>query len=158
MKRLRAFLLALLSLPAVVPLLRGGFFASDDGLFHVYRAAALADAWQQGVLHPRLFPDFGFGYGQAVLNFYAPLAYWPPALLSLLGISPSAAVEITFALGFVLAALAAYGFARSLWGPWGGCRVVHLLPYHLADVYVRLARAPGLHLAAAHPLGVDCGL
>ncbi len=140
MKRLRAVLLALLSLPAVVPLLRGGFFASDDGLFHVYRATALADAWQHGVLHPRLFPDFGFGYGQAVLNFYAPLAYWPPALLSLLGISPFAAVEITFALGFVLAAFAAYGFARSLWGPWGGLLAAvayTYFPYHLADVYVR---------------------
>lgn len=152
MKRLRAFLLALLSLPAVVPLLRGGFFASDDGLFHVYRAAALADAWQQGVLHPRLFPDFGFGYGQAVLNFYAPLAYWPPALLSLLGISPSAAVEITFALGFVLAALAAYGFARSLWGPWGGLLAAvayTYFPYHLADVYVRGALPE--HLAFIWP-------
>lgn len=152
MKRLRAFLLALICLPALVPLLRGGFFASDDGLFHVYRAAALADAWQQGVLHPRLFPDFGFGYGQAVLNFYAPLAYWPPALLSLLGISPSAAVEITFALGFVLAALAAYGFARSLWGPWGGLLAAvayTYFPYHLADVYVRGALPE--HLAFIWP-------
>ena len=64
----------LLTLPALLPLLRAGFFASDDGLFHVYRMAALAEAWQQGVLWPRIFPDFGFGYGQAVLNFYAPLS------------------------------------------------------------------------------------
>jgi hypothetical protein len=48
----------LLTLPALLPLLRGGFFVSDDGLFHVYRTAALAEAWQQGVLWPRLFPDF----------------------------------------------------------------------------------------------------
>ncbi len=152
MKRARAFLLALLPLPALLPLLRGGFFASDDGLFHVYRAAALADAWRQGVLHPRLFPDFGFGYGQAVLDFYAPLAYWPPALLSLLGVSPSVAVEAAFALGFVLAALAAYGFARSLWGPWGGLLAAvayTYFPYHLADVYVRGALPE--HLAFIWP-------
>ena len=72
----------LLTLPALWPLLRQGFFVSDDGLFHVYRVAALADAWSHGVLYPRLFPDFGFGYGQAVLNFYAPLTYVPGALLA----------------------------------------------------------------------------
>ena len=62
-------LVLLLTLPALWPLLRQGFFVSDDGLFHVYRVAALADAWSHGVLYPRLFPDFGFGYGQAVLKF-----------------------------------------------------------------------------------------
>ncbi|RLT39823.1 MAG: hypothetical protein DWI57_09535, partial [Chloroflexi bacterium] len=107
--------LALL-LPVLTPLLRPGFFVSDDGRFHVYRIAALADAWRDGVLHPRLFPDFGFGYGQAVLNFYSPLSYWPGAALALLGMSPAVALQWTVALGFVLAALAAYGYVRSLWG------------------------------------------
>ncbi len=86
---LSGWLLAvLLTLPALVPLMRAGFFVSDDGLFHVYRIAALADAWQHGVLYPRLFPQFGFGYGQAVLNFYAPLSYAPGAFLALTGMSP----------------------------------------------------------------------
>src|SRR5512133_1132079 len=71
------FLSLLLALPALWPLLRAGFLVSDDGRFHVYRIAALAQAWSQGVLHPRLFPEFGFGYGQAVLSFSAPLACWP---------------------------------------------------------------------------------
>jgi hypothetical protein len=129
-----------LLLPALTPLLRPGFFVSDDGRFHVYRIAALADAWREGVLHPRLFPDFGFGYGQAVLNFYSPLSYWPGALLSLLGMSPTVAFQWTVALGFVLAALAAYGYVRSLWGPTAGvlaALVYTYLPYHLADAYTR---------------------
>ena len=77
-----ALLTLALALPALYLLVRPGFFVSDDGRFHVYRVAALARAWLAGVLHPRLFPEFGFGYGQAVLNFYAPLSYWPGALLS----------------------------------------------------------------------------
>ncbi len=130
----------LLALPALWPLLRPGFFVSDDGLFHVYRVAALADAWRHGVLYPRLFPEFGFGYGQAVLNFYAGLTYFPAALLALVGVNPATAVELTIALGFLLAALAMYGFARSLWGPTGaGLAAVAYtyFPYHLADAYVR---------------------
>lgn len=130
----------LLTLPALWPLLRPGFFVSDDGLFHVYRVAALADAWRHGVLYPRLFPDFGFGYGQAVLNFYAGLTYFPAAFLALVGVNPATAVELTIALGFVLAALAMYGFARSLWGPTGAALAAiayTCFPYHLADAYLR---------------------
>ena len=130
----------LLTLPALIPLLRPGFFKSDDGLFHVYRIAALADAWQHGVLYPRLFPQFGFGYGQAVLNYYAPLGYVPGALLALLGMSPASATEWSIAIGFILAGLAAFGMGKYLWGTAGGllASVVYTyFPYHLADAYVR---------------------
>ncbi len=136
-----ALLLALLlTLPALLPLLRAGFFVSDDGLFHVYRTAALAEAWQHGVLWPRLFPDFGFGYGQAVLNFYAPLSYVPGALLSMLGVNPATAVQLVIALSFLLAAAAAFGYGNFLFGPAGGvlAAVVYTYtPYHLADAYLR---------------------
>ncbi|MDQ1301850.1 MAG: Bacterial rane protein YfhO [Chloroflexota bacterium] len=130
----------LLTLPALWPLAPVGFFVSDDGHFHIYRIAALADAWKNGVLYPRLFPEFGFGYGQATLNFYAPLSYAPGALLATLGVNPATAAELTIALGFVLAALAMYGFVRSLWGPVGGVLAAvayTYFPYHLADAYVR---------------------
>ncbi len=132
----------LLTLPALLPLLRSGFFVSDDGLFHVYRTAALAEAWQQGVLWPRLFPDFGFGYGQAVLNFYAPLSYFPAAFMSIVGIAehPATAVQVVIGLSFLLAAAAAFGYGNHLFGPAGGvlAAVVYTYtPYHLADAYLR---------------------
>ncbi|MCU0510755.1 MAG: 6-pyruvoyl-tetrahydropterin synthase-related protein, partial [Anaerolineae bacterium] len=130
----------LLTLPALAPLLRPGFYVSDDGLFHIYRISALADAWQHGAIYPRLFPQFGFGYGQAVFNFYAPLSYFPGALLSALGVSPEVSAEWTVALGFVLAAFAAYGMGKYLWGRGGGllAAVVYTyFPYHLADAYLR---------------------
>ena len=139
--------LLVMLIPAMLPLLRPGFFVSDDGRFHVYRIAALANAWQDGVLYPRLFPEFGFGYGQAVLNFYSPLSYYPGALFTSLGLSPAAAAEIILALSFLLAALAAYGYGRCLLesarpglAPAAGllAAVVYTYtPYHLADAYVR---------------------
>lgn len=130
----------LLALPALLPLLRAGFFVSDDGLFHVYRTAALAEAWQHGVLWPRLFPEFGFGYGQAVLNFYSPLSYAPAAALSVLGIEPATAVKLLIAFCTLAAALAAFGYGRHLFGNSGGvlAAVVYTYaPYHLADAYLR---------------------
>jgi hypothetical protein len=130
----------LLTLPALLPLLRPGFFTSDDGLFHVYRTAALAEAWQQGVLWPRLFPEFGFGYGQAVLNFYAPLSYFPAAFMSIVGMNPATAVQVVIGLSFLLAAAAAFGYGNHVFGPAGGvlAAVVYTYtPYHLADAYLR---------------------
>ncbi len=130
----------LLALPALGLLFRPGFFVSDDGQFHVYRVAALARAWLAGVLHPRLFPEFGFGYGQAVLNFYAPLSYWPGALLSVLHLNPATATEFTIGLVILLAALAMFFFVRDLWGPAAGVLAAILYtyyPYHLVDAYAR---------------------
>ncbi len=129
-----------LVLPALWPLALAGFFISDDGRFHVYRLAALATAWRQGVLWPRLFPEFGFGYGQAVLHFYSPASYWPGALLAVLGLAPTTAAELTIALGFIGAALAMGAWIRRLWGPTAGVVAAVLytyFPYHLADAYVR---------------------
>ncbi len=137
----------LLTLPALWLLARPGFFVSHDGRFHVYRIASLANAWQDGVLYPRLFPEFGFGYGQAVLNFYSPLSYYPGALFTTLGLSPAAAAEITLALSFLLAALAAYGYGHYLLEDAGpglaqaagvlAAVVYTYTPYHLADAYMR---------------------
>ena len=54
---------------------------THDGLIHMHRIRALADALRTGVLYPRWFPDFTFDYGFPVLNYYPPLFYYPSALL-----------------------------------------------------------------------------
>ena len=150
-RRWIAWLLALLvSLPACLPLAQPGFFVSDDGLFHLYRVAALGDALSQGLLYPRWFSEFGFGYGQPVLHFYSPLSYYLAALFLPLG--ALTATKIAFALGFILPALTMFAFARRWWGDAGGllAAVVYtFFPYHLADGLLRGALAE--HLAFLWP-------
>lgn len=46
----------LLSIPAIFPLLKGGYFISHDGLFHLYRLVGLDRALHQGLLHPLSSP------------------------------------------------------------------------------------------------------
>jgi hypothetical protein len=133
-----------LSLPALVPLARAGFFASHDGLFHAYRLAALDRAVRAGVLVPRWFPEFAFGYGQPVLNFYGPLSYYWGLPLALIGANAALALKLVFATGLIAAALAIYLLARLFWdrGPALVAAVVYAyLPYHLLDLYVRGAVA-----------------
>ena len=76
----------LLALPAVLPLLQSGYLDSHDGLFHLYRLAALDEAFKGGVFNPRWFPDFAFGYGHPVLNYYSPLTYFVAQLFHMVGV------------------------------------------------------------------------
>ena len=134
----------LLTLPALVPLARGGLFDSHDGLFHVYRLAALDGAVRAGVPYPRWFPSFAFGYGQPVLNFYGPLAYYWGLPFTLIGVDAVPALKLIFATGLVASALAMYLFARLHLQrlPSLVAAVVYVyLPYHLVDLYVRGAVA-----------------
>ena len=113
---------------------------TPDGLIHLQRVRALAEAVQAGVFNPRWFPDFAFGYGHPILYYYAPLSYAPAALLHLLGIPLIPAVTITLALlfggsGWAMFALLRTGVHRpaALFGT-----VVYLcFPYRFYDLFVR---------------------
>jgi len=143
------FLLATaLVLPATFPLLQAGYFDSDDGWIHLYRLAALDRALHNGVPFPRWFPDFAFGYGYPVLNFYSPLSYYLAEAWHIAGADYLVAMKLTFAAGFLLAAWAMYLFAADAMSPVAGtiAAVAYTYaPYHLADAYLRGALAE--HLA-----------
>ncbi len=140
----------LLTLPALGPLARGGFFESHDGLFHVFRLAALDGAARTGVLYPRWFPDLAFGYGQPVLNYYGPLSYYIGLPFTLLGLSADSALKLVLAIGLLVSAVSMYRFARLHLQPLPSliAGVVYaILPYHLLDIYVRGALAESLAFA-----------
>lgn len=145
-------LVVLLTLPAMWPFLsHTGYWDSHDGLFHLYRLLSLQEAWQQGNFYPRIFPDFAFGYGFAVLNFYGPFTYYVALVLSGLGLSALVATKLTFALSYPFAGLAIWWFVRDLWcaedkspNDFAGmvAAVAYTyIPYHMADVQLRGALA-----------------
>lgn len=133
-----------LLLPALTPLFRSGYVQLHDGHIHLYRLAALDRAVRSGVLYPRWFPEFGFGYGQPVLNFYGPLSYYWGLPFTLLGFDPVVALKIVAGSGLVASALGMYLLARLYVGriPAIVAALVYAyMPYHLVDLYVRGALA-----------------
>lgn len=114
--------------------------ATPDGLFHLYRIDALAAAFASGTLYPRWFPDFAFGYGYPVLNFYAPGFYVPAAVLAWAGVDVAWAARVGLAGAYALSGAAAYLAAR-VWVralPALFATVVYLVfPYRLYDLFVR---------------------
>ncbi len=81
-------LLALLTLPAALPLLlNAGLPNTADGVLHLYRTVELDRAWRDGVFYPRIAPDFAYGYGYPIFNYYAPLFYFLSQVLHLLALN-----------------------------------------------------------------------
>src|SRR5574341_2042473 len=92
-----------------------------DAELHVFRAAELGYSLRAGTLYPRWAPDFYYGYGYPIFNYYAPLTYYLANLLSLS--VPSGAVfgvKMVFILGLVLAGYSVFHLARTSTTPIGG--------------------------------------
>ena len=107
---------------AALPFLtRPGLPRHTDLELHVYRAAEYADVWRDGVLYPRWAPDFYYGYGYPIFNYYAPFTYALASVYDLIpGVDIVAAVKGVIITAFLLAAYGAYFFARRHFGSTAG--------------------------------------
>ena len=107
---------------------------------HSPRIHALAAALRAGVIFPRWFPDLTAGYGEPVLNYYAPGFYYPPALLLLTGLDIVLCVRLILAVGFALSALWMFRLARlyvSLWPAVVSVACFQFYPFRLIEFFKR---------------------
>jgi len=113
--------LALALVAAAAFITRPGLPRETDAELHVYRAAELGHTLRGGALYPRWAPDFFYGYGYPIFNYYAPLTYYLANLFDLLpGVGIVGGVKAVFVLGLVLGALGTYLLGRDLFGPAAG--------------------------------------
>ncbi len=133
-------LLAALSTFALIPLASPHFFASSDGLYHVFRAIEVDRCLQDGVLICRWMPDQFLGFGTPLLNLYSPLTYYLIAAFHLLGLGWVAATKLSIAAGLLLSGIAAFGYAADFLSRRAAllAAVVYVyVPYHLVNAYYR---------------------
>lgn len=80
-------------------------FSSTMFTFHDETQAARVAQFSQNIqnLHipPRMAPEFSFGMGYPVFNFYAPFAYWITSGINLIGFSTLAALKLSFLLALL---------------------------------------------------------
>lgn len=88
-----------------------------DAEIHVFRAAQVEQAIRSGVLYPRWAPDFYYGNGYPIFNYYAPLAYHLAAYFSMVsGLGVVAGTKFVLLLAAYLGAGGMYLFVRNRWG------------------------------------------
>ncbi len=133
----QAVILLLLVAPVLFPLIKPGFFPTQDYIY-VARLFEMNKVLHDGQFPARWVPDFR--YGEPLYNFYAPLPYYAGSLIKDLGFSFLISTKILFALSFILSAMTMYFLGRELFGDMGGILGAVLYtyaPYHSVDVYVR---------------------
>jgi len=115
-------LVIVLALLAAHPFLtRPGLPRETDAELHVFRAAELGYALQGGAGYVRWAPDFWYGYGYPIFNYYSPLTYYLANAFALVpGIDIVGGTKAVFVLGILLAALGAFLLGRDLFGSHAG--------------------------------------
>lgn len=115
-----------------------------DAELHIFRLAELSRLLEAGLFYPRWAPNFYYGYGYPIFNYYAPLTYYLGAALQLVPtVDPVLAVKLLFMLGLLAAGVGMYGLARRWWG--------RPAAYVAAAIYVY---APYLQFVDPHARGV----
>lgn len=136
-------LLGALSLPAIFPILKAGFFPMHDDT-QVARVAQMHQALGNGQFPVRWVPDLGYGYGYPIFNFYNPLPYYFAAATMYLEFDALAATKLMFIFPIILSSLTMFLFARLVLPRWGSvvASMLYLYsPYHATQIYVRGAVA-----------------
>ncbi len=127
MNRLRHFDLNLITILIIViiaalPFLtRPGLPRHTDLELHVFRAAEYGEVLRDGVLYPRWAPDFYYGYGYPIFNYYAPFTYALANVFDLIpGIDTVASVKLVILTAYALGAYGMYFLARRRFGSTAG--------------------------------------
>jgi len=144
-----AFLLLLATLPAIYYLIKPGFYEPHD-LHHLADIYQMARAVASGQIPPRLGPDFTFGYGYPLFNFYYLLPFYLGAFVYALFGSLTASFESVFVLSLILSVCGMYLFLREFFNRFPslvGAFLFLYTPYRAVQTYVRGAMGEALALS-----------
>jgi len=139
-KRLIWILLLIIFFASTWSLYNNYFFRVHD-FTHGARIAEMAISLKEGHFPVRWSPNFGFGFGMPLFNFYAPFPYYLAALFFNLGFS--LVFTIKFCLYFLpnlITLLGSYKLGKKAFGRLAGvilAAAYTLAPYRAVDLFVR---------------------
>lgn len=145
----KILVLLLVCIPASFLLLTPGFYEPQD-LHHVADIYQMVRAIGSGQLPPRLGPDFMFGHGYPLFNFYYPLPFYLGALFFFLIGSLTISFKLVFVLIILVSALGMYLFLKEFLDEFSslvGSLLFLYTPYRAVQIYVRGAIGEALALA-----------
>lgn len=95
---------------------------------------------QHGIIPPRIAPDFSFGLGYPVFNYYAPFPYWVAQFFLSIGFSILSAMKITYLLAILIGWGGMYLFLRRFFPFYPsllGSFLYSTSPYLAVDIFIR---------------------
>jgi hypothetical protein len=126
---------------AILPFWQPGITSRFDMLNHIYRLFQLDSCWHKGVFYPRLAPDFAFGYGEPLFQFFPPLAFYVAEFFHLVGLGLIESIKATFSLALLLSGFGMYLYVLTLLRERTAALLAAITymyaPYHLLTIYER---------------------
>jgi hypothetical protein len=93
----------------------------SDTPLHVFRIAELGYGLRDGDPYPRWAPDFVYGYGLPLFNFYAPLAYYAANLATFANPQHAvSAAKVIFVGSLLCAGMGMFLLVQAIAGRWAG--------------------------------------
>ena len=133
-------LIVLFSIPALQPLFSNQFTCGFDNVFHLWRSVQIAELMQSGEWFSRWAPHMVRGYGYPLYLFQSPLSAYGAAVFHFSGFSWPVSINLVYALGLVLSAIATWWLVRDLWGELGGLVAAVAMLYAPFHIYVVMYR------------------
>lgn len=146
----KLLLLIAITIPAAFLLLTPGFYEPQD-LHHLADIYQMIRAIGSGQLPPRLGPDYIFGYGYPLFNFYYPLPFYLGALFFFFVGSLTLSFKLVFITIILVSIIGMYLFLKEIfkkdWPAFVGSILFLYTPYRAVQIYVRGAMGEALALA-----------
>lgn len=133
-------LLFLLSIIAVWPFLKTGFFSTHDGDWMVIRFSAFHQTLAAGQFPTRFVDRLNNNYGYPVTNFLYPLPFYAAEIPKVLKFGFVDSIKIVFVLSTLASVLAMYWALRQRFdslASFVGATIYLYTPYRFVDLYVR---------------------
>lgn len=130
----------ILTLPAILFLLRPGIYYNMHDDMQMIRQLEMEKCLKDGQIPCRWTPDLGYGYGYPLFNFYPPMPYLVGQTFRTFGFSFVTSIKLTAVTQIILSSLFMYLLASSIFGPIGGfisSLFYTYAPYHALNIFVR---------------------
>ncbi|KKS11340.1 MAG: hypothetical protein UU66_C0020G0001 [Parcubacteria group bacterium GW2011_GWB1_41_5] len=140
MKKASPLILIAVVVLACIPLLRPGFFVSDDGGWMIIRLSAFYQSFREGQFPVRFLGRLNFGYGYPVANFLYPGFMYIGSLIHAAGASFVDTVKIILGGSVAVGTAFTYLWLRKYFKTPAsvvGTIGFTLAPYLLFDIYWR---------------------
>src|SRR3989344_5162280 len=133
-------ILILLSIIALWPFFRRGYFESHDGEWMVIRFSAFHQTLSSGQFPVRFVDRLNNNYGYPVLNFLYPLPFYFAEIPKVLGFGFVNSIKIIFVVSTVASVVIMFWALTQVFSKeagFAGAALYLFAPYRFVDLYVR---------------------
>ena len=139
-------ILVLVSILVSIPLVNKNLdIYRDDGVQHITRLMGTVQTIMEGQFPPMIMSNFANGFGYSWNLFYSPVSAFVPLIFILLGCSYMVSIKWFLFFMIFLSGITMYAFTKKVTKSNGVALIAGILyitmPYHLNDVYNRVAIA-----------------